>query len=225
VPKVSVLIITRNRRALLTSCIASVIDQSFTDFEIVLVNDGSTEDMTPLIPRVHRYVSTPPCGVGHARNVAIEASCGDYLYTLDSDDLLAPDALHVSVEVLEATGADMVFSDLMLLVGNEVVGYFGASEQTLPEVLRAKKIPHGSTMLRRSTLDVRYDEDLESAEDLDFLLRYMPGKTIKMIPKAVYFYRIHPDQGTLSTIQMKTATYIRKRYRRLSGGRDGLSRS
>jgi glycosyltransferase involved in cell wall biosynthesis len=210
--RVSVLIAARNRKAFLPECIASARRQTYRDLEIILVDDGST-DGTPELARLPDvYRRTPPLSCAHARNLAMDLARGDYLYVLDSDDYLAPNALQLSVETIERSGADMVFSELLFVRENRVVGLYGAREQTVEEVVEGKMIPHGSSMMRRSTLAVRYDETLASAEDLDFLLRWMPGKVLRMLPAPIYYYRIHPMQESASRRQSQVAQTIRARW-------------
>jgi len=212
VPRLSVLIPTRDRRALLTDCLASLRKQSYQNFEIILVDDGSSDGTEVLAPTVDIYVRTPPLGVGHARNLAISLAHGEFFYVLDSDDWLSDDALTLSVTAIDQSGADMVFSDLNLVQDGVVVGRFGACVQTASEVLESKRIPHGSSLIRRSTLNVRYDERLRSAEDLDFLLRYLPGKKVVQTPHPVYYYRLHDGQENQKAIQSVAAREIRSKY-------------
>lgn len=211
-PRISVLIPTRDRRELLLACLASLREQTYRDFEVVVVDDGSTDGTERLAPRVEIYARTPPMGVGHARNVAISLARGEFLYVLDSDDWLAPDALELSIATIDETGADMVFSDLNEVKNGSIVGRFHSRVQTVAEALRSKEIPHGSTMIRKSTLNVRYDEQLESAEDYDFLIRYLPGKKLARLPRAVYYRRLHPAQESEKEIQGITARRIRAKY-------------
>lgn len=211
-PRISVLIPTRDRRELLLACLASLRGQTYRDFEVIVVDDGSTDGTESLAPQVEIYIRTPPMGVGHARNVAISLARGEFLYVLDSDDWLSPDALELSIATIEESGADMVFSDLNEVRNGGIVGRFHSRVQTAAEALQSKDIPHGSTMIRKSTLNVRYDEQLESAEDYDFLIRYLPGKKLARLPRAVYYRRLHPAQESEKEIQGITARRIRAKY-------------
>ena len=106
-PKLSVVIPVYNVENYLRKCIDSVIDENVTDYEIVLVNDGSP-DSSPAIceeyasryPDLIRYISTPNGGLGAARNIGTENAQGDFVLYLDSDDYLAPNALAEVMEVL-----------------------------------------------------------------------------------------------------------------------------
>jgi glycosyltransferase involved in cell wall biosynthesis len=103
-PKVSVIIPTYNRAHLISQAIDSVLQQTFSDLEIIVVDDGSTDDTESIVKgygdRV-RYVVTPNGGTGHARNVGMEHACGAYLTFLDSDDLLYPYALELQTRLLD----------------------------------------------------------------------------------------------------------------------------
>lgn len=103
-PKVSVIIPTYNRANLISQAIESVLQQTFSDFEIIVVDDGSTDDTEAAVKaygdRV-RYVWTPNGGTGHARNVGMQHARGMYFTFLDSDDLLYPYALELQTRLLE----------------------------------------------------------------------------------------------------------------------------
>jgi len=102
-PRVSVIIPTYNRAGLISQAIDSALRQTFGDHEVIVVDDGSTDE-TAAVVRAYgdrvRYVWTPNGGAGHARNVGMAHARGDYLTFLDSDDLLYPYALEVSTRLL-----------------------------------------------------------------------------------------------------------------------------
>ncbi|MEZ5416228.1 MAG: glycosyltransferase [Vicinamibacterales bacterium] len=103
-PGVSVVIPVYNRSRLLPDAIESVLGQSMSDFEVIVVDDGSAEDIASVVrpyrDRV-RLVRTEHGGVAHARNVGMRLARGRYLTCLDSDDRLYPYALDLQVRLLE----------------------------------------------------------------------------------------------------------------------------
>jgi glycosyltransferase involved in cell wall biosynthesis len=115
-PRVSVIIPTYNRAGLISQAIDSTLQQTFTDYEIIVVDDGSTDDTESVVRRYGdrvRYAWTPNGGAGHARNVGMAQARGDYLTFLDSDDLLYPYALEVSTRLLARfPAAAMVCSEV-----------------------------------------------------------------------------------------------------------------
>lgn len=110
--RVSVVIPTYNRAALLRHAIQSVIDATVPDDEIIVVDDGSTDE-TPQIPkefrREIRYIAVPNGGAGAARNAGVKAASNDLIGFLDSDDVWLPDRLAQQRPLMEAR-RDLVFS-------------------------------------------------------------------------------------------------------------------
>lgn len=99
-PKLSIIIPVYNMENYLCKCLDSVIYEDLLDYEIVIVNDGSTdsspqicEDYAKRYPKLINYVSTPNGGLGAARNVGFENSKGDFIFFLDSDDYLSENAV------------------------------------------------------------------------------------------------------------------------------------
>ena len=98
--KLSIIIPVYNTREYLAACLDSVLDTACNDYEIVIVNDGSTDDSGIIAagyasryPELIRVITTENGGLGAARNVGLEAAQGDYLLFVDSDDTLANGAL------------------------------------------------------------------------------------------------------------------------------------
>lgn len=103
-PRVSVVIPTYNRGNLIGQAIDSVLAQSYSDFEIIVSDDGSTDDTAARVARYGdrvRYVRTANGGVAHARNVGTREARGDYLAYLDSDDRYYPYALELQTQLLD----------------------------------------------------------------------------------------------------------------------------
>jgi glycosyltransferase involved in cell wall biosynthesis len=102
--KVSVIIPTYNRETYISQAIESVIDQTYKDIEIIVVDDGSTDGtfqkIQPYEDSIH-YIYTENGGPSHARNVGLKNATGDYIAFLDSDDLYYPDKIELQVEFLE----------------------------------------------------------------------------------------------------------------------------
>lgn len=112
-PLVSIIIPTYNRRALLPYAITSVLAQTLSDIEVIIVDDGSTDGTQELFadkgdPRV-RYHQAPHRGACAARNLGLELACGQYIAFLDSDDRWYPDKLAIQRQRLESSGADVIF--------------------------------------------------------------------------------------------------------------------
>lgn len=110
--KFSVIVPVYNVAQYLPACIASVAAQTCGDYELILVDDGSTDESGALCDQLAqeyhcRVIHQENCGLGAARNTGIEAAKGDYLVFLDSDDFLSPDALQGLSEEMDRIPADI----------------------------------------------------------------------------------------------------------------------
>ena len=118
-PRVSVVIPTYNRAALLREAVDSVLAQSYTDLEIIVVDDGSTDGTRSAIDGYAdnlRYVHQPNRGVNAARNLGLQHAQGQYIALLDSDDLWEPYKLQLQVALLDRFGEiGFAFSNFFIL--------------------------------------------------------------------------------------------------------------
>ena len=108
----SVIVPVYNVEDYLEACVASVIAQTCRDYELILVDDGSTDQSGAMCDRLAqqyhcRVIHQENGGLGAARNTGIEAAQGDYLVFLDSDDFLSPDALQGLSEEMDRVDADI----------------------------------------------------------------------------------------------------------------------
>ena len=115
-PAVSVIIPTYNRAHLLRTAIDSVLQQTYSDFEIIVVDDESTDDTEAVVSDYGeraRYVRTPHGGIAHARNIGMQHARGKYFTFVDSDDLLYPYALELQTRLLDKfPAASMVCAEM-----------------------------------------------------------------------------------------------------------------
>ena len=121
-PAVSILVPCRNQERFLSETIASVEAQTFRDWELIIVDDGST-DRSPEIIRGSRAAravfATSAHGASAARNRALALARGRYIQYLDADDVLLPHALASRVDALERSGGDVAYSDIQRWQENE----------------------------------------------------------------------------------------------------------
>jgi glycosyltransferase involved in cell wall biosynthesis len=120
-PTTSVILPTYNRAVLLPPVIRSILDQDFADLELVIFDDGSTDNTGDVVREMQardarlRYVALPENrGLGHARDAGLRYAAGRYIALADSDDLWLPGRLRAQIEVLEKyPGIDILFGDFL----------------------------------------------------------------------------------------------------------------
>ena len=204
-PRVSIIIPTRNRASFLCEAIESVLRQTYRDFELIVVDDGST-DVTPYLSDRWRgqirWIRQAHAGVSRARNVGIQRSRGRYLSFLDSDDLWVADKLETQVRFLDANPHYPVcYTDEVWIRRGRRVNpkrshrkYSGwIFEQCLPLCI----ISPSSVMMRREVLDTvgLFDETLPVCEDYDLWLRVTSRFPVFFLEKKLIIKRGgHADQ-------------------------------
>lgn len=142
--KISIIIPVYNTEKYLSECLESVINQTFTDLEIICVNDGSTDDSAAILEnykkkdeRIKTIQLYENRGQSYARNRGIELSEGKYIYFLDSDDYIEENAMEILYNVAEKEKLDVIFFDTKLKYEDE---RFINKFQTYTDVRKGKYV-------------------------------------------------------------------------------------
>lgn len=214
---VSVLIPTYNRASMVREAIQSVLDQTYQDFEIILIDDGSTDDTPGVIasfndPRI-RYFYQQNQGRPLARNHALKEADGDFITFLDSDDLYLPHKLQMQVDYLKShPSVEMVYAGTKRVlmdgtfVDNLQTEQAGHIHQLL---LWGCSIATPSVMMRSEVMkQVGYfDDALPILEDIDYWLRIAKEHEIGVIPNVLVHVRLH-NQENLVRDPEETLKYL-----------------
>lgn len=216
--KVSVIIPAYNQGHYLAAATQSVLNQTYSDVEVLIVDDGSTDETAQVAqqftdPRV-RYIYQENRGLSGARNTGIRHATGDFVTYLDSDDLFLPEKLTILLDELQKRPF------LGFVVGQAIpVDETGQAigklfDKPLPahptHLLLGNPLHVGSTLLRRDWQERVgfFDETLRSYEDWDMWLRLaVAGCEMGCVAQPVSLYRFHRDQMTRDGRQMTTATF------------------
>jgi len=201
-PLVSIIIPCYNAVNYLQECLNSIYRQSFTDFEIILIDDGSSDATDKLIDkqtdtRIYSIKSKSNRGIAYCLNKAILKARGKYIARMDADDYMSPERLKLQVAFLE---------------GNKQYGLVGSwhnifqsngipfKRMEVPEeheeiqlaMLFYNPISHPTVMLRKELLEANpYDLAYEKCEDYELWFRLMQTTKVKNLPMALVNYRIH----------------------------------
>lgn len=204
---VSVIIPTYNRSKIVESAIRSVLNQSYKDYEIIVIDDGSTDGTMEYLESLHlpiKIISKQNGGVASARNAGIKAAQGDYIAFLDSDDSWLPDKLKAQVDYLY-THPDMplVYTDEYIEVNGETLQDTRFQRANVDDNIKNNFLLAGfvqqtpihtsAVMVRKTVLDEvgYFNETLKIHEDSELWNRI--SKKYKFgyidIPLAVFRYK------------------------------------
>jgi glycosyltransferase involved in cell wall biosynthesis len=202
-PLVSIVLPAHNPGNYIVPTIESVIAQSFKDWEIIVVDDGSTEDLSYLgdkFPFI-RLLREPNRGASIARNLAILASTGEFIAYLDADDLWAPTKLQRQMDLLAADPAlGMCHTrwDAIDSAGTRTREGNARPIESYVDLLQGCDICTSSVLLRKSALSVSglFDPFYKIAHDYEMWLKISRHYKIGFLPSCETLYRIHDTNIT-----------------------------
>ena len=217
-PLVSVCLVVCNVDRFLAESIQSIMDQSFRDFEFIIVDFGSSDRTIPIVrdlqdrdKRIQLW-TIPHCGLAEARNAACEFAVGQYVAIMDADDVALPDRLEKQVHFMES---------------HPEIGAVGGATEWIDEngkhlliqrysvedrrTLKARYLPHNpfcqpSVLLRRKIfLDAGgYRAAFAPAEDLDLWFRIAERSELANLESVILKYRLHPNQISQRKLRRQT---------------------
>lgn len=179
---ISVVIPTYNRAHVIKRSIESVLNQSYTDFELLIVDDGSVDNTEEVVKRIKdkriRYIKKENGGAGSARNFGVKCAKGEYVVFQDSDDVWRKNKLEVQYNDMVSSGADVVFCRFdrhnyslqseKLSVLPRIPGGFVSFEQLVKESVVSTQ----TVFSKRSVLiNIPFDDSLRKLEDYEWAIR------------------------------------------------------
>lgn len=206
--KFSIIVPIYNSSSFLTGCLNSICIQKYTNFEVILVDDGSTDNSCDICKkyvnkdRRFRYLYKTNGGVSAARNAGIKNATGEYILFVDSDDIVADDwlsILHNNLETSDLYIYSYGYIDKLKQINKLNVGgcfsvidtIFNINDSLRTQILY--KI-YNKVYCKRIILenDIQFDESINMGEDLRFNLEYFKHiENIKFIDRCLYFYRVN----------------------------------
>jgi glycosyltransferase involved in cell wall biosynthesis len=234
---VSIIIATYNRSGLLKECVESLLAQTHRDLEIIVVDDGSTDDTQTAIADISqkhnnvRYYPRPHLGAPSTRNFGLTKAGGEFIGFFDSDDLWPPNYIETMVRNLQANpDFDVAYSQIMQIVDGKLCGQYitmdkpPAGHITADLFLRGKAFNFpSSTILRKNVFaGVFWEEKTGNCDDFDLYLRISTKSKFMYVPDTYMMYRKTNDSVTASA-RNKMFTYhmyvMERFYFHLSGNK------
>lgn len=218
IPKLTVLLPVFNAEAFLSEAVESILGQSFTDFELLVINDGSTDHSREILtalsdPRVVIVDNDGNRGLIYTLNHGIAIARGEYIARMDADDIAVSNRFEKQVAFLDEHSQ-------VALLGSwaELIDCSGKYIQLLQSptgnnniqknLLNANCFIHPSVMFRTAIIreEGGYHQDAIHAEDYEMWLRIAENHEVDNLPEPLIFYRIHPGQISQRQLRMQRAS-------------------
>ncbi len=209
-PLISIAIPVYNGANYLTEAIDSALAQTYSPIEILVINDGSTDQgATREVALSYgdriRYIEKKNGGVASALNMAIREMKGEWFSWLSHDDLFLPDKTQKQVEYLSKLPAEIIYGDYSLIDenGDAIVGETGVVQSAEKrnmffQLLSGFPVNGCTTLINRKVFERigLFNEDLPTTQDYDFWFRCAKEIEFHLMPEILIKSRIHADQDT-----------------------------
>ena len=219
---ISIIIPVYNVEIYIEQCLDSIKKQSYQNFEVIIVNDGSQDNTESICKKIaqsdarFKYFSKENGGVSSARNFGLDNANGHYITFIDGDDWVDPNHLEILIKSITENNSDIAICSYKEFRNNIFyIRYYTNKEKHLlnfnimtkedflinfPKLLSTNVCFNNavSKLFRRDLVkDLRFDNKLIYGEDLDFYFRlYLTTKNISFVNEDTYVYRIHGDSTT-----------------------------
>jgi glycosyltransferase involved in cell wall biosynthesis len=214
-PQFSIIIPCFQQAKYLEQCIGSLIEQSYTDFEILLVDDGSPDNTKEVAQSISKkesrlqYLYKPNGGLSSARNFGISFAKSEYLVFLDSDDTLKPQFLQHIYNKL-SSGSDIAITGYSYFNDSRSIhrSVSISSDLKFESIIGSNICPPVSIGIHKSFLEKTglFDETLNSAEDWDLWVRFFKaGAKLSIINQDLANYRVHEHSMSRNAARMYNA--------------------
>ena len=214
---VSVVIITRNRSDLLYDSIRSVLIQTYSNFELLIIDDGSEDNTEEMVKQFAdsriRYLRKKPTGIPKSRNIGVQMAKGEYIVIMDDDDLMMPNRIQEQIECL-SDGSSGSYGGWIDQDAESNLEYNSGGEYGYSQILFGGKIMlHPASMIKRSVLlQFPYDENYSFGTDYVMNLEIArAGHKLDHTGSYILLRRFHGRNVTLTnTGEQKNTAKVRK---------------
>lgn len=227
VPKVSVLMAVYNAERYLAAALESILGQTFTDFEFIVVDDGSNDESARILAkygaadrRLRIIPNEANSGLAYSLNKGIDFARGAYIARMDADDISLPTRLAAQVAFLDAHPDCCLCGGALMTFSTEGAGVLWqpplAHDDILSSMIFESVIYHPTVMMRGETLNrygLRYAENFRVAQDYELWIRLAEVGKLANLPEVLLHYRLHVGSASShhGQEQIKAANHVRRR--------------
>ena len=223
-PKITVLLPVYNCELYVQTAVESILNQTFTDFELLVIDDASTDATVAIIKKIDdsriQLIEKPiNSGYTHSLNYGLQIAKGQYIARMDGDDISYPERFAQQIAYLESHPGVVVCGTTYKIVGND-------KRITLPihteaikiELLWGNCISHPSVMMRKSVLDqyaIQYDSTKEPAEDYHLWIELLHYGELYNLPNLLLEYRVYGNQVSRKRAEEQKKSDIAAKFKML----------
>ena len=228
VPKISLIMSVYNGEDYLAETIDSVLSQTFTEWEFIIINDCSTDNTTKILAeyeskdeRIKIHTNETNLRLPSSLNKALSLSCGKYIARMDADDICMPDRLQKQYDFMEANPDIDLSSCRFLTLKNGVYSSGGCGGKDNGSSIKAlllvtNPILHPGIIAKADVIkSLGYDKNFTCTEDMELWTRFvLSGKKVEILSEYLMIYRLHDKQITETTLdkQKKEVIKVQKNY-------------
>lgn len=224
-PTISIILCVYNGQDYIVDCLRSISNQTYNDFEVIIIDDGSTDNSSMLIDHYlsenslqAKIIKQSNRGLTYSLNKAIELATGVYIARMDADDVSLPNRLEESKFFLENNSLDFISTKSERFSENKELTSVPKIKSSFTDfngdILKfGNPFVHGTFFFKRSIADdIRYDEKYRTAQDYDFIIRICKSDKYKVgyLNKALYRLRVDENSSgrKSNSTQLSNARHI-----------------
>lgn len=219
-PQITVLMPVYNCELYIKQAIDSILNQSFSDFEFIIIDDASTDSTTSIIKsynddRIQLIVKKQNSGYTNSLNYGLSIAKGEYIARMDGDDISLPERFAKQVAFLKANSDIALCGTLYQVIGTEKISNHPLQHDDIKvKLISGCYIAHPTVMLVKSKFDkhkLEYDSSMEPAEDYELWSRLIFLEKTANIDEVLLHYRVHSQQTSIvrNEKQNKVAQEVR----------------
>jgi glycosyltransferase involved in cell wall biosynthesis len=213
-PKISVLLSVYNGEKYLREAIESILNQTFTDFEFIIVNDGSTDNALEIIKsyddeRIRIINNEQNIGLTKSLNKALKQARGEYIARQDADDISLPNRFEEEMKYLDEHPETALLGTSVYLIDKfgEIIGkHIVLAKPSKKDLLKGNQFNHGSTIFKKEIIDKvgGYNELIRYSQDYELWLRIAKQYKVRNLTQVLYKLRLHDENVGLTNTEEST---------------------
>ncbi len=204
-PKITVLMPVFNGEKYLAEAIESILNQTYKDFEFLIIDDGSTDNSVEIIrkysdPRIRLVKNEKNLGLPTTLNIGLDIARGEYIARMDCDDISHLRRFKKQIEFMDNNPNISICGTWMKTIGEKtgiIIEVPKTNEEIKCSLLFSSGITHPTVFMRKSKFDkygLRYSHEYLDSEDTELWIRALKYIQAASLQEVLYYYRIHPTQ-------------------------------